>query len=117
VFRFSALTAVEEYLMKHEAVAWVGVIGVPDPIRGEIVTAFILPREGVTPDKVLENSIIEHVKKRLDVHAYPREMTFLKDMSTTKTDKILKQKLRELHQKSKDPGPEGPALVHPAGVI
>jgi acetyl-CoA synthetase len=87
--------------MKHEAVAWVGVIGVPDPIRGEIVKAFILPREGVTPDKVLENSIIEHVKKRLDAHAYPREMTFLKDMSTTKTDKILKHKLRELHKQNK----------------
>jgi acetyl-CoA synthetase len=92
---------VEECLMKHEAVALVGVIGVPDPIRGEAVKAFILPREGVIADKVLENDIREHVKKRLEAHAYPREVAFVKDMPTTKTGKILKHKLRELHQHNK----------------
>jgi len=95
---------VEACLMKHAAVALVGVIGVPDPIRGEVVKAFILPREGVTPDKALENSIREHVKKRLEAHAYPRKIAFVKDMPTTKTGKILKYQLRELHQESKDPG-------------
>ncbi|MDX2502754.1 MAG: hypothetical protein QNL14_19885, partial [Deltaproteobacteria bacterium] len=40
--------------MKHPAVALVGVIGVSDPVRGEIVKAFILPQTGVTPDKALE---------------------------------------------------------------
>jgi acetyl-CoA synthetase len=96
---------VEECLMKHEAVALVGVIGVPDPLRGEIVKAFILPREGVTPDKALEDSIRDHVKKRLEAHAYPREVAFLKEMPTTKTGKILKHKLKMLHRRSKDPGP------------
>jgi acetyl-CoA synthetase len=88
---------VEECLMKHEAVALVGVIGVPDPIRGEVVKAFILPKKGVTPDKALKNSIREHVKKRLEAHAYPREVAFVKDMPTTKTGKILRHRLRELH--------------------
>jgi len=92
---------VEECLMKHEAVALVGVIGVPDPIRGEAVKAFILPRKGVIPDKVLENDIRDHVKKRLEAHAYPREVAFVKDMPTTKTGKILKHKLRELHNCSR----------------
>ena len=50
--------------MKHEAVALVGVIGMLDPIRGEVVKAFILPPKGVTPDKLLENSIREHLKKK-----------------------------------------------------
>jgi acetyl-CoA synthetase len=92
---------VEECLMKHEAVALVGVIGVPDPIRGEVVKAFILPKKGVTPDKALKNSIREHVKKKLEAHAYPREVTFVKDMPTTKTGKILKHRLRELHKQYK----------------
>jgi acetyl-CoA synthetase len=96
---------VEECLMKHEAVGLVGVIGVPDPLRGEIVKAFILPKEGVTPDSVLETSIREHVQKRLEAHAYPREIAFVKEMPTTKTGKILKHKLRELHQQGTDPDP------------
>ena len=81
---------VEDCLMKHEAVALVGVIGVSDPIRGEIVKAFILPKVGVRPDKALEESIRDHVKTRLEAHAYPREVVFLKKMPQTKTGKILK---------------------------
>ena len=92
---------VEECLMKHRAVALVGVIGVSDPIRGEIVKALILPKEGVTPDKALEESIKEHVKKRLEAHAYPREVEFLEKMPMTKTGKILKNTLRKIHETKK----------------
>jgi len=92
---------VEDCLMKHEAVALVGVIGVSDPIRGEIVKAFILPKEGVIPDKALVESIKEHVKKRLEAHAYPREVQFLKKMPMTKTGKILKNELRKIHEAKK----------------
>jgi len=89
---------VEDCLMKHAAVAFVGVIGVSDPIRGEIVKAFILPKEGVLPDQALEVSIKEHVKKKLEAHAYPREVVFLREMPQTKTGKILKQELRRMHE-------------------
>ncbi|MBT8372769.1 MAG: AMP-binding protein [Deltaproteobacteria bacterium] len=89
---------VEECLMKHKAVALVGVIGVSDAIRGEIVKAFILPKEGVTPDRALEESIKEHVKKKLEAHAYPRQVQFLEQMPMTKTGKILKNELRKIHE-------------------
>jgi acetyl-CoA synthetase len=89
---------VEDCLMKHPAVALVGVIGVSDPVRGEIVKAFILPRAGVAADKALEQSIQNHVKKRLEAHAYPREVVFVGEMPRTKTGKILRNKLREIHQ-------------------
>jgi acetyl-CoA synthetase len=95
---------VEDCLMKHAAVALVGVIGVPDPIRGEIVKAFILPQKGVEPDQMLEQSIQQHVIKQLEAHAYPREVAFLKEMPTTKTGKILKHKLREIHRQNKKAG-------------
>ena len=88
---------VEACLMKHRAVALVGVIGVPDPVRGEIVKAFILPKTGVSPNKALETSIKEHVKNRLEAHAYPREVVFVSEMPMTKTGKILKHELRRMH--------------------
>ena len=90
---------VEDCLMKHDAVALVGVIGVPDPVRGEIVKAFILPKVGVKPDKALADSIRNYVKTRLEAHAYPRAVEFLKEMPMTKTGKILKQELRRMHEK------------------
>ena len=89
---------VEDCLMKHPAVALVGVIGVSDPVRGEIVKAFILPRAGVTADKALEQSIQDHVKKRLEAHAYPREVAFVDEMPRTSTGKILRNELRNIHE-------------------
>ena len=89
---------VEDCLMKHPAVALVGVIGVSDPVRGEIVKAFILPQTGVTPDKALEQSIQEHVKKKLEAHAYPREVAFVDEMPRTKTGKILRNELHKIHE-------------------
>ena len=88
---------VEDCLMKHDAVKLVGVIGVPDDTRGEIVKAYIVPKEGIEPDKALEESIQQHVKTKLEAHAYPREVEFLKEMPMTKTGKILKQELRKMH--------------------
>ena len=88
---------IEDCLMKHPAVALVGVIGVADPVRGEIVKAFILPKAGLIPDKALEQSIKDHVKERLEAHAYPREVVFVTEMPRTKTGKILRTELRKIH--------------------
>lgn len=87
---------IEECLMKHEAVALVCVLGVPDPVRGQIVKAFIVPKSGFKADGALEESIRSHVKGRLEAHAYPRAIQFLEEMPMTKTGKILKNKLRNL---------------------
>jgi acetyl-CoA synthetase len=89
---------VEDCLMKHPAVALIGVIGVADPIRGEIVKAFVLPQAGVTPDNALEDSLKAHVKTRLEAHAYPREVVFVDEMPRTKTGKILRSELRKMHE-------------------
>jgi acetyl-CoA synthetase len=45
----------EDCLMKHEAVALAAVVGIPDKVRGEIVKAFIVAKEGVKVDKALED--------------------------------------------------------------
>jgi acetyl-CoA synthetase len=55
----------------------------------------------VTPDKALEESLKEHVKKQLEAHAYPREVAFVDEMPLTSTGKILKDKLRKIHQAQK----------------
>jgi acetyl-CoA synthetase len=86
---------IEECLMKHEAVDLVCVIGAPDPIRGQIVKAYIVPKKGYAPNQLLEESIRNHVKGKLEAFAYPRSIKFLKKMPMTKTGKILKSALSE----------------------
>ena len=58
-------------------------------------------------DEVLEENIKQHVKTKLEAHAYPREVEFLKKMPRTKTGKILKQELRRMHEEKSKRGKKG----------
>jgi acetyl-CoA synthetase len=51
------------------------------------------------PDPSLAESIRNHVKGKLEAHAYPRAIQFLEEMPMTKTGKILKNKLKRQHHK------------------
>lgn len=87
---------VEECLAKHPAVALAGVIGTPDPLRGEAVTAFILPAKGYMPSPALEAEIQAFVKERLAAHEWPRRIHFVTEMPMTVTGKIRRVDLRNL---------------------
>ncbi|MBW2593815.1 MAG: AMP-binding protein [Deltaproteobacteria bacterium] len=87
---------IEDCLMSHKDIALVCVVGVPDKVRGEIVKAFIVPAKGVAPNDVLKNQIQDYVKKKLEAHAWPRKITFLKEMPMTKTGKIRKEILKKM---------------------
>jgi acetyl-CoA synthetase len=89
---------VEECLARHPAVALAGVIGSPDPIRGEVVVAFIVPRADIAPTRELAAEIQEFVKARLAAHEYPRKVRFLQAMPMTVTGKIRRHALRELER-------------------
>jgi len=86
---------IELCLMDHKAVAHACVLGIPDPVRGEIVKAFIVPKKGVQVDTQLKTHIRDFVKNKLEKHAYPREIEILKTMPLTKTGKINKAELKK----------------------
>lgn len=85
---------VESALISHPAVAEAAVIGKPDPIRGEIIKAFI----SLKPDKIasfkLKEEIQTYVKRELAGHAYPREIVFLDKLPKTRSGKILRRVLK-----------------------
>ncbi|MFH0832193.1 MAG: acetate--CoA ligase [Candidatus Aenigmatarchaeota archaeon] len=85
---------VESALIEHPAVVESGVIGKPDPVRGEIIKAFIVLAKGYKPGKRLEGSIKEFVKKRLAGHAYPREIEFVDSLPKTQSGKIVRRFLK-----------------------
>jgi acetyl-CoA synthetase len=81
--------------MQHPAVAMVAVIGVPDSVRGEVVKAFIVPREGTAVDTALHTDVQNFVKARLSAHEYPRQIEFRDALPMTITGKIRRKDLRE----------------------
>ncbi|MFC4100959.1 acetate--CoA ligase [Paenibacillus xanthanilyticus] len=85
---------VESKLVEHPAVAEAGVIGKPDPMRGEIIKAFIALREGFSPSDELKAEIAKFVKDGLSAHAAPREIEFKDKLPKTRSGKIMRRVLK-----------------------
>lgn len=85
---------VESKLVEHPAVAEAGVIGKPDPLRGEVIKAFISLRAGYTPSDELKADIAKFVKEGLSAHAAPREIEFKDKLPKTRSGKIMRRVLK-----------------------
>ncbi|MGE7216216.1 acetate--CoA ligase [Priestia koreensis] len=85
---------VESKLVEHPAIAEAGVIGKPDPVRGEIIKAFIALRDGYEPSEELIEEIRSFVKKGLAAHAAPREIEFRDKLPKTRSGKIMRRVLK-----------------------
>lgn len=86
---------VEATVRKHDSVAEVCVVGVPDSERGERVKAFIAPTAGTTPSDDLKQDIASFARENLAKYAYPREIEFLDELPTTATGKVDRASLEE----------------------
>ncbi len=85
---------VESKLVEHPAVAEAGVIGKPDPVRGEIIKAFVALRDGYEITEELKEDIRNFVKKGLAAHAAPREIEFRDKLPKTRSGKIMRRVLK-----------------------
>ena len=85
---------IEDCLLKHPAVALAAAVGVPDPLRTEVVKAYIVLKPGFVADAALTRDIQSHVKTRLAAHEYPRAVEFVDSLPMTATGKILRRELR-----------------------
>ena len=95
---------IEDCLLKHPSVGMAAVIGAPDPVRTEIVKAFIVLKPEVAPAPSLKEEIQNFVKTRLAAHEYPREIEFVKELPLTATGKIMRKELRKKEGEKKSGG-------------
>ncbi|RSK25430.1 acetate--CoA ligase [Bhargavaea beijingensis] len=85
---------VESKLIEHPAIVEAGVIGKPDPVRGEIIKAFVALYDGYEPTDELKEDIRQFVKKGLAAHAAPREIEFKDKLPKTRSGKIMRRVLK-----------------------
>jgi acetyl-CoA synthetase len=86
---------IEDCLIRHPAVALAAVVGKPDPVRTEIVKAFVVLKPGAAASDALAAEIQGFVKTRLSAHEYPREVAFIPEMPMTTTGKVIRRLLRQ----------------------
>ncbi len=97
---------VESALLEHPAVVESAVVASPDPVRGEIVKAFVVLRPGHAPGDALVRELQEHVKRVTAPYKYPRAIEFVAGLPKTVSGKIRRVELRE-RERRKAGLPEG----------
>jgi len=85
---------VESVLQEHPAVAENAIVASPDPVRGEIVKAFVVLKPGYEPSEELIKDIQEFAKQRTAPYKYPREIEFMDELPKTVSGKIKRAALR-----------------------
>ena len=89
---------VEDCILSYSEVEMVAVIGVPDKLRGEIIKAFIIPKNKgliISQNEKIKEDIKKYVKQKLAAHEYPRMIEFINELPMTITGKIIRKTLRE----------------------
>lgn len=88
-------TEIENVLARHPAVAESAVVASPDPLRGEVVKAFVRLRAGHAGDASLAAELQRFVQQRTAPFKYPRRIEFVDDLPRTVSGKIQRRVLRE----------------------
>ena len=95
---------VESALLEHPAVVESAVVASPDPVRGEIVKAFVVLARDRTAGEALVHELQEHVKRVTAPYKYPREIEFVESLPKTVSGKIRRVELRERERRAKTTG-------------
>ena len=94
---------VESACLKHPAAAECGVVGRPDETRGEVISAFVLLKQGETPSDDLRRALIETIRRELGPIAVVGELNFVTMLPKTRSGKIMRRVLRAVIL-DRDPG-------------
>jgi 2-aminobenzoate-CoA ligase len=92
---------VEDALARHPSVVDVGVIGVPDTVRGQNTRAYVVLKAGVQPSDALKTELIESCRDKIAVYKLPREIEWTGQLPRAPgpagpgTGKLLRRVLRE----------------------
>ena len=85
---------VEEAIEKHPAVAEAGVVGVPDPEKGQITKAFVVLKEGNEGSDEFFEELKEFLKEHIAIYKLPRAIEYRTELPRTPTGKLLRRHLR-----------------------
>jgi 2-aminobenzoate-CoA ligase len=87
---------VEAALLTHPAVQECGVVAAPDPERGRVVKAYVVPRPGHAPGPELIKALQEHVKAVIAPYKYPRAVELVASLPKSPTGKLQRYRLRAM---------------------
>ncbi|MDQ2869471.1 MAG: acetate--CoA ligase [Acidobacteriota bacterium] len=94
---------VETACLQHEAVAEAGVTGRPDELRGEVISAFVVLKQGRVPSPAMRQEILDTIRRELGAVAVIGDLNFVHSLPKTRSGKIMRRVLKAVTL-DRDPG-------------
>lgn len=94
---------IESALVSHRSVAEAAAIGKPDDLKGNLIKAFVILRDGFTPTPKLTHDLKYHVRIMLGPISVPAELEFVESLPKTRSGKIMRRVLKA-KELGMDPG-------------
>jgi acetyl-CoA synthetase len=91
----------ESSLVSHKSISEAAVCGVPDEIKGEVIIAFLVPKEGVSVTEILRKEVVERVRSEIGAIATPHQIYFVSKIPKTRSGKIMRRLLRAIASNEK----------------
>ena len=95
---------IESALVSHEYVAEAAAIGIPDPIRGQAILAYVTLNKDVPYNKELKQALKNWIRKQIGAIATPKEILWAPDLPKTRSGKIMRRILKKIYVKDYDLG-------------
>jgi acetyl-CoA synthetase len=91
----------ESSLVSHKSISEAAVCGVPDQIKGEVIMAFLVPKQGVEVNDDLRKGVIESVRRDIGAIATPQQIYFVSKLPKTRSGKIMRRLLKAIASNEK----------------
>jgi len=91
----------ESSLVSHPSISEAAVCGIPDEIKGEVIIAFLVPKEGVIVSDSLRAQVIDVVRKDIGAIATPQSLYFVSKLPKTRSGKIMRRLLKAIASNEK----------------
>lgn len=91
----------ESSLVSNHTISEAAVCGIPDDIKGEVIIAFLVPKEGVIVTDSLKNTVVETVRKDIGAIATPQAIYFVSKLPKTRSGKIMRRLLKAIASNEK----------------
>jgi acetyl-CoA synthetase len=91
----------ESSLVSHKSISEAAVCGIPDEIKGEVIIAFLVTKEGVAVTEDLRREVIERVRTEIGAIATPQQIYFVSKLPKTRSGKIMRRLLKAIASNEK----------------
>lgn len=86
----------ESCLVSHHSISEAAVCGIPDEVKGEVIIAFLVPKQGITVTEDLRKEVIDRVRTDIGAIATPHQIYFVSKLPKTRSGKIMRRLLKAI---------------------